>query len=409
MARICVIRHWYYPNDPRVHREIDALRRAGHEVDLICAGQPGQPNRERQAGLSIWRIPLARHRGSLPRYLYEYGMFLIVATVLAGLLFARHRHAIVQVNSLPDWLVFAAAVPKLFGARIVLDLHECMPEYFTTKYKLPLGHPVVRVLMLLEQASIRFASYVITCTDQMRERFIERGAPGDKIGVVLNACDEDRFDPNGYEPPRREGGHFELICHGTIDENYGLDVVVRAVALLRDRIPGLHLGIYGDGTARSSVEALAKELGLEDRVSFSRGWLKQEELLRRIAEADAGVVAIRRDAFRDLTHCNKMYDLVAMKRPVIISRTRAVEAYFGDECFQLFESGNEVDLARAIHEVYADPELRQRLVSRATEVGEPYRWVHQAREYVGMLERSMRGKSARPRRLPDVGKVVKEQ
>jgi glycosyltransferase involved in cell wall biosynthesis len=409
MARICVIRHWYYPNDPRVHREVEALRRAGHHVDLICAGQPGQPNRERHAGLSIWRIPLARRRGSLPRYLFEYGMFLVAATVLAGLLFVRRRHAVVQVNSLPDWLVFAAVIPKLFGARVVLDLHECMPEYFATKYKLPLGHRLVRTLMFLEQASIRFADFVITCTDQMRERFVERGAPPDKIGVVLNACDEDRFDPNGYQPLVGNSDRFELICHGTIDENYGLDIAVRAVGLLRDRIPGIHLGIYGDGTHRSSVEALSKELDLEDRVTFSRGWLKQEELLRRIAEADAGVVAIRRDAFRDLTHCNKMYDLVAMKRPVIISRTRAVEAYFGDQCFQMFESGNEVDLARAIFELYADPDLRERLVRRASEVGEPYRWAHQRTHYVGMLERLVRGRSARPRRRPDVAKVVEER
>jgi glycosyltransferase involved in cell wall biosynthesis len=409
MAKICVIRQWYYPDDPRVHREIQALLASGHEVDLICASRPGEPGHEHGRGISVWRVPIAHRRGGkLPRYLFEYAAFLIAATFLASVLYLRHRHSVVQVNSLPDWLVFAAVVPRLFGARIVLDLHECMPEYFATKYRLPVGHPVARLLMLLEQASIRFAHSVITCTELMRERFVERGAPASKITVVQNALDEDRLDLNGFRPATARSDGFRLICHGTIDENYGLDVVIRAVALLKDRIPGIHLGIYGDGTQRRSLEALSGKLGLDEVVYFSRRFLSLEEVLRRIAEADAGVVAIRRDAFRDLTLCNKMYDLVAMRRPVVISRTRAVEAYFGDTCFQLFESGDERDLARAIYELYADPDLGPRLVRRATEVGEPYRWVHQREHYVGVLAEQVRVLDVRRRRRLGIARPVEE-
>src|SRR3989442_672099 len=81
---------------------------------------------------------------------------------------------------------------------------------------------------------------------------------------------------NRYEPERSLGAAprrgFTLICHGTIEPNYGLDLVVRAVGLLRERIPSLRLEIWGDGTHRPAVEALTIELGLEDRVRFS-GWV----------------------------------------------------------------------------------------------------------------------------------------
>jgi glycosyltransferase involved in cell wall biosynthesis len=385
MARICVVREWYYPVDTRVRREIDALIRAGHEVDLVCAAWPGQPHRERDGQLNIYRLPIARRRGGLLRYFYEFVSFQILATLFVAWLMLRRHYDVVQVNSLPDWLVFAAVVPRLLGARVLLDLHECMPEYAMTKYKLPPRHPVVRLLMFLEQRSIRFASSVITCTEQMRERFIERGAPAGKVAVILNSFDEDRFDPRRYPAQKVDADHFVVICHGTIDENYGLDLVVRAVALLKGGIPALRLRIYGDGTHRGAIAALVKDLGLEERVWLSPGFIPVEELLPRIAEADAGVVAIRRDAFRDLTHCNKMYDLVTMRKPVIISRTRAVEAYFGEDCFRLFESGDAHDLARAIYDLYADPELRDRLVHRATTVGEPYRWTHQQARYVEIV------------------------
>lgn len=398
MARVCLIREWYFPVDERINKEVDALVRAGHEVDIVCAGGPGQRHFERLGPVTVYRLPIARRRAGLLRYLYEFVAFQIGATLFAGALHLRHRYDMVQVNSLPDWLVFAAIIPRLFGARVLLDLHECMPEYTATKTKLPLRHPLIRFVMLLEQASIRFADRVVTCTEPMRERFIERGAPADKIGVVLNSFDEERLEPRRYSSAQRDPEHFTLVCHGTIDENYGLDLVVRAVGLLRERIPGLRLEIYGEGRHRAALEALVAELGLGEHVWFSRGFVPMKELLPRIAAADAGVVAIRRDAFRDLTHCNKMYDLVAMRKPVIISRTRAVEAYFGDDCFLMFESGDERDLARAISELHADPELRDRLVRRATDVAEPYRWVHQRERYLENIRHVLPRAAGRGRR-----------
>ena len=387
MASVCVIREWYYPICARVSREVDALLRAGHQVDVICVARQGQPRLERIGALSVHRLPIARRRGSALRYLFEYTMFLVAAGFLAAKLHLRRRFDLVQVNSMPDALVFAALVPRLLGARVLLDLHEVMPEYFGTKYKRPLSHPVVRVLAFIEQQSIRFAHAVITCTDPMRERFIERGAPPEKIAVLLNALDEEKFDTRSYRDAARSDDDFVLVSHGTIDESYGVDLTVRAVALLKDTIPGLRLRIYGDGPRREALRALVSELDLDDQVWFSAGWLPRGELLPRVAEADAGVRAVRRDAFTDMTNCNKMYELVALRKPVIISRTRAVEAYFGDDCFQFFQSGNVSDLARAIREIYVDPGLRSRLVRRASEVAEPYRWAHQQKRYLGIVQR----------------------
>ena len=120
---------------------------------------------------------------------------------------------------------------------------------------------------------------------------------------------------------------------------------------------------------------------------FSDGLVPLDELLRAIAAADAGLVAMKRDSFRDLTHTNKMFDFIAMRRPVIVSRTASVEAYFDESCFQLFDSEDDRDLARAIRELHADPGLRERLVRRAAEVNEPYRWPRQRELYRHVVER----------------------
>src|SRR6185503_679013 len=93
---------------------------------------------ESRDGISVFRLPFGRLRGGKLRYLFEFVTFQLATTVVAGALHLRRRYRVVETTSVPDWLVFAAIVPKLLGARVLLDLHECMPEYGATKYGAPL-------------------------------------------------------------------------------------------------------------------------------------------------------------------------------------------------------------------------------------------------------------------------------
>jgi len=394
VARICLIRQYYFPHDIRVRREVEALTAAGHEVDVICIARAGEPPRERQGRVEIHRLRVAHRRGGKSAYLLEYASFLFSAMLLAGWKHLRRRYQVVQANSLPDTLVFAALIPKLLGARVALDLHEAMPEFFATKYRVGMGHPAVRLTAWAEQASIRFADLALTCTAQQKEAFVRRGADPAKIDVVLNSADETIFDAHAY--PHRGGGEgrFVLISHGSVEERYGLDTIIRAVALLKDDVPTLCLQIFGEGSYLPELQRLAAQLGVTEQVWFSDGFVPMPQLLDAIAGADAGVVAMKRDAFRDLTHCNKMYELIAMGVPVITSRTRSVEAYFPPDAFSFFESDNPADLARAIQELHARPALRTRLVEEAARVNEPYRWPRQRTRYVGLVRRLLAGRGA---------------
>lgn len=379
--RIAVLRQGLFELDPRCQREVHALLQEGHEVDVICRRDEGRPRIERDGRLTVRRLPIRLRRGGALTYLADYALFFVAAFVLLTWLHLRRRYRLVQVHSLPDPLVFAALVPKLTGARVILDLHECMPEFFSTKFGRPLDHWAVRGVAAVERASIRFADFAITCTEQMREAFIGRGADADRIGVVHNAAEEDVFDPSRHPPHARDNGRFTLICHGSVEERYGLDTAIKAVASLADEIPELRLQIYGKGTQLPELRELASQLDVRDRVDFTGTWVPIDELVGAIAAADGGIVAMKRDVFRDLVHCNKMYDLIAMRRPVITSRTRSVQAYFSDEAFLYFTADDPDDLARAIRRLYAEPELGERLVEQAGEEVEPYRWPRQREQY----------------------------
>jgi glycosyltransferase involved in cell wall biosynthesis len=385
-SRICVIRQHYVPQDTRVLREVTALVRDGHEVDVICVRKPGEPRRERRGRVTIRRLAVPRGAGGGPgRYLAAYAWFFLRAAGLVTVLHARRRYQLVQVNTLPDVLVFAALLPRMSGARLLLDLHECMPEFFATKFRTSTRHPAVRVIAALEQASIRFADLVITPTVQLRTTFVDRGADPAKISVVMDGADEEVFHPT--RPARREPDRFTLISHGTIEERYGLDTAIGAVALLRTEIPELELKIYGDGTDRGRLRRLAASLGVADRVHFSDGFVPFDELVRAIATADVGLVAMKRDEFRDLTLASKIFDFIVMGVPVAVSRTRSVEETFGQDCFELFESDETADLACAIRRLHGDPGHRARLAARAVQVAEPYRWPHQRARYLAVVNR----------------------
>ena len=349
--------------------------------------RPGEPLRERRGRLTIRRMPVEHRRGGLGRYVMEHAVFLTLASpvVTSGAL--RRRFDLVQVNSPPDTLVLAALVPKLLGVPLLVDFVEATPEFFATRFGVALEHPGPRAMALAERLAMRLANAALTGTPQMRAAFASRGADADRITVVLNASDERVFDPERYRDAEREEGAFTLISHGSIEPRYGLDTVIRAVALLRERVPGLRLEIYGEGSQRDELRILARQLDVQDRVWVSDGLVPIQELVTAIARADAGVVAVRRDAFRDLTHTNKMFDYVAMRRPVIASWTKSVADLFDERAFEFFRSDDPVDLARAIEAVASDPARRAEMVQRTTELHQDLRWELQRARYLALVRR----------------------
>ena len=381
MSRICIVRHYYYPEDPRSRREAEALADAGHEVDILTLRHAGEPVREVINGVNVRRLPVEHYRRSLFHYAYEYSAFFFLTFLILTFRLARRRYDVVQVNSLPDFLVFATAACKVFRVPVVLDMHECTPELFCTKYGAPASHPVVRLLAWIEQRSLAFADQVITCTPQQRAIFASRGTPTEKIAVVLNAANSAIFRPRTPEPLLwKPGERFELVAHGLVVQRYGLDTMVRAVALLTQEIPDVVLHVYGKGDYLPEMQELAQELGVSERV-IAHGFVPEEELLEGIARAHVGVIAAKRDTFRDLTHTQKMYEYVAMDKPVVIAETPAVRTHFDDSCFQFFTSDDPVDLARALRDLYYNPTQAIRMIESSSCRYRAYSWDAQRHVY----------------------------
>jgi hypothetical protein len=116
--RVCIVRQSDLYEIP-VRREAQALAKAGFDVEVICMENPERPRRSVIGGVAVTGLPAALRRSGRLRYMIEYIWFTVL---VAGVLAARHlrrRYAVVQVNTMLDFLVFSAVVPKLLGARVV--------------------------------------------------------------------------------------------------------------------------------------------------------------------------------------------------------------------------------------------------------------------------------------------------
>src|SRR4051812_26669369 len=112
---VCIVRHDYYP-DGHVSRDAGALVEAGYDVNVVALRRPGEVGRENVDGVNVFRLPVEHQRGSFWRYVWEYALFFVLATVLVTVLHLRKRFQVVEVDNMPDVLVFSAIVPRLSGA-----------------------------------------------------------------------------------------------------------------------------------------------------------------------------------------------------------------------------------------------------------------------------------------------------
>jgi glycosyltransferase involved in cell wall biosynthesis len=392
---ICIVRHSFYPWELNVKREAEALRDEGYAVHVICLRDEGESPSEEVDGVSVHRMPVGHERGRILRYLFEYNAFFVLAKLALLRLHFRHRFRAIQVNTMPDALVFVALIPRLFGARVVLHMHEPVPELFATMFDGWYRGFFVAVTRFAERISLAFADRVLTVTREMRDNFGDRGADVNKITVIVNVPDDRLFRVEDYAEVRervalmkreeRRRGVFRVLTHGAVEQRYGQDLIVRAVARLASEIPGIQFRFMGKGSYTNDVLALARELGVEERVHYL-GWVSFEAMVEEILSADVTVVPQRSNAYSNLVHTNKMYEYVALERPVVASRLRSTLAYFGEDSLVFYDPESDEDLARALYHVFAHPDEVEDRVRAATAIYETHRWSRERRKYLGVYE-----------------------
>jgi glycosyltransferase involved in cell wall biosynthesis len=305
------------------------------------------------------------------------------------------RYDLVYVHNMPDVLVVAGLIPKLFGAKIVLDLHDPMPELMRSIFGLSEDALSVSLLKFLEKWSMRLADSVVTVNEACAKVFASRSCPAEKITVVMNTPDESIFRFRERAPSGNGRRGFVLMYHGSLVERNGLGLAVEALGRLNGSIPNLEFRVYGnkqDGYLERVMDSV-RERGLEDVVHLL-GLKSAEEIADAIVECDIGIIPNQRNTFTDLNTPTRILEYLSMGKPAIAPRSAGICDYFDETSLIMFEPGDAGELAEKILHAYRNPEETAAIASRGRAVYRAHTWQEERMRLIALVTRLVGGRGA---------------
>ena len=228
-------------------------------------------------------------------YLLKILWFWLKSTLLVTALQLRRRYDVVHVHNVPDFLVFGAWLPKVMGARVILDIHDILPKLYARKFNVSDSSGVFRLLLALERASCRFADHVVVANHLWHDRLVSRSVPMWKCTPIMNYPDLSVFKPVD-STDRTVKPRFLVLYPGTLNYHQGVDIAVRAFAQVRAQMPDAEFHIYGRGPALTDLIGLARDLGVSNSVKFMDS-VGLSQIAFVMASASVGVVPKRADGF----------------------------------------------------------------------------------------------------------------
>ncbi|HLH77654.1 MAG TPA: glycosyltransferase family 4 protein [Candidatus Binataceae bacterium] len=379
--KVLLVSNRLFTHDVRLRRNAEALAKRGDSVDVICTAEEGH---NYTGPVHLVAFPCFRYRGNNRLcYLGYYLDFLVRASWRATLLAFRRRYDVVIAVSMPDAIVFACVGARLFGSKLILDITDTMPELYQDRFGKHFWDVGGKLLALQERLSAWFADRVLAVHELHRQRLMTAGIDSTKIRVVMNSPDPSIFRHERLCSTKSVA--FTLIYHGSIIRRLGLDIALQAVASARQTIPQLRLWIFGSGDYLQEARQLALRLNIDNVVTFF-GFVPAELIVPYIAQAHVGLVPYYANEATQIMLPMKLLEYSMLGVPVIASRLSAIEYYFGEHTLRYVAPGDINDLTNAIVELYARPDLRERLSGRCRKALQPIAWNNQCRELFSAVD-----------------------
>jgi glycosyltransferase involved in cell wall biosynthesis len=384
--KICMVAYTPYEADNRVRRYAETLVKRGDKVDVIAisAEHLGPPETEIN-GVTVYRVQHREHneRGKWT-YAWRLLRFLVSSSLALTRLHKRNRYDVVHIHNMPDFLVFAAWYPKLTGAKLILDIHDVVPELFASKFRTKFEPLYFAALKMVERLSANFVDHVIISNHLWYKTVVARSVAEERCSVLINHVDPEMFSRHART---RTDDKFIVLFPGSLQWHQGLDIAISAFAEVKRKVPQAEFHIYSGagGDKKPSLRHLVQKLQLEESVKFHAG-VPLDEMAGVIANADLGVVPKRADSFGNEAYSTKIMEFMSQGVPVVISRTKIDSFYFEEGDVHFFPSADSHAMAEAMLDVINDRKLRDSMVQRGYEYVERNGWTRKKKEYLDLID-----------------------
>ncbi|ALG91712.1 glycosyl transferase [Actibacterium sp. EMB200-NS6] len=387
---LIIVENLPLPFDRRVWHECRTLTAAGAQVSVICPTGKGYEERyEEIEGVHIYRHPLPIDAKGASGYLLEYGAALWHEMRLALKIARRHGFDTLQGCNPPD-LIFLIAWPfKLFGKRYIFDHHDINPELYEAKFNRR-GF-FWKLMVLFERLNFRTANVVISTNESYREIALTRGgkAPED-VFVVRSGPDLTRLKLLPANPKWKNGRQYMVGYVGVMGDQEGLDLLLAAAQdIVQTRGYDVQFVLVGGGPARDEIEAMARDLGLQDHVTFT-GRAPDHDLFEVLSTADVCVNPDRVNPMNDKSTMNKILEYMAFSKPIV--QFDVTEGRHSAQDASLYAKANDTrDMADKIVSLLDAPDTRQAMGEYGRKrVQAELSWDHQVDTLIDAYQRAAR-------------------
>ena len=384
---ICMIVYTLYPFDARVRREAETLSTLDDiDVTVLCLKEKKIKRSYQIESVNITELNASKYTGnSKTAYIFSYLFFSFLAFFYCSKLFFNKKIDIVHIHNMPNFLVFSAVIPKLFGKKLILDMHDSLPDTFSCKFGSN-NAILFKILCFEEKISAWLSNRIICVNDVQKEVTVNRGINQKKIFVSMNVPDHKKFLAiEKTKETLNKCRALKIVYHGTLTKRLGIDLAVDAVKKLTKQIPGIEFHIWG----RGDYAPVLQEENSKSNFIFLHDSIPIEKLPEALSMMDIGIIPNRKNIATELMLPVKLMEYFTLGIPVVAPKLKAIEHYFSDDMISFYDPENIESMAKAILEIYKNDERKKIQQVKAKEFLEIYGWETQSIDflnfYLGLL------------------------
>jgi len=351
---ILMISQAAFPPDIRLEKEIKSLSEAGYKVLVIC----NQYNKELNPTYgyceikrinALFKSVMLNRIINFPIFFNPRYLTLIFKSIV------RFKPAFIHAHDLP-MVPLALLFGKLFRLPVIFDMHENYPEALKAFQKKGVINFLLKnykAAKLLEKFCIKKSYAIITVVEENSERLIKQGVDSEKIYLVSNTVDLDTFatepiDENILEKYRNK---IVLLYAGYVTPERGLDVVVRGMSFLKEKLTSAKLLIIGNGISVPTLKKLISELSLNDFVEFIE-WPGHDKLSSYFKVARIFISPQPQCEFWDTTIPHKLFEYMSKSKPVLAADSKAIKRVIEEtNSGMTYETGNPENFSTKVLEI----------------------------------------------------------
>ena len=383
--RIAMLAYTEYSRDPRVRRYAEFLVSQGYYVDCVVLNEKKQ-NKKMDADLvNMVYLPIYQYRGSSNiSYIYSYILFFLKAFYFFSIK-SINKYSLIHVHNMPDFLVFSTILNKIFGTKIILDIHDNMPEIYKDKFEPLKAFFICKILLFQEKLSAIYADIVITVhKPHLKYNIKYHNLNPRKSKVIHNFADISIFTKRDKNILHYNlDDEFKLIYHGTIAKRFDLINILKGIKIVKNKF-NIKLNIYGKGDGVDELKNQIKEMKLEKYISYE-GLVPLDSIPDKISKSHLGIVSYAESTATSMMLPLKLMEYVAMELPVLTVKNTPICYYFRNTNLAFYESGSPESFSKELIELIENSKKRENMKTSMKRFNLKFNWNDEKYKYLKIL------------------------